>query len=246
MINMGYRTLPSLAVSKGARWIAGPLGPYLSTPYPSGCAHVGMSYDQWVSVLVHRNRLANGIMPGTALVTQSKFPAYARAQRAAQAIRQVKAEGGTVSGFDGWGDVCTRTERRYKRKLARYKKKKKQFKRRGRRFLGIRTGSGKKRLATIKRRMARVKAKAKSKSCAWVGRKKRTAKIKQLEKEEKQLEAKLSKEQKASEKQLQKATEAAIKAQTVEARQPGANPVLVLGAVGIVGLIMVAIAKKKK
>ena len=56
MKGMGYRTLPSYAQSEGARWVAGPLGPYLAHRGTKKQAHLGLSYDQWLSVVVHRQR----------------------------------------------------------------------------------------------------------------------------------------------------------------------------------------------
>jgi len=247
MKNMGYRTLPSLAVGEGAAWVSGPMGPYLGTPLDPKCAHVGLTYDQWVTVLVHRQRNKAGNMAGAEQVTIDKFPAYARALGYDIGYGDMGFDGwgNPDTELDGYGDVCTRTERRYKRKKALLKKKKKQFKRRGRRFLGIRTGDGSKRLATIKRRMKKIRAKAAAKSCLWVGRKKRKKKIAKLEREEKQMEAKLVKEQAKAEKDLEAATAKAVAAAETEAAQPGANPLFILGGVALVGIVMVTLLKKK-
>ena len=249
MRNMGYRTLPSLVEGEGATWVSGPLGPYLATPLDPKCAHLGLSYDQWVTVLVHRQRSKSGNMAGAEQVTREKFPGYARA------LGYDMGYGGLDSDFGGWGtpdteldgygDVCSRTEKKYKRKKALLKKKKKQFKRRGRRFLGIRTGDGSKRLSKIRRRMKKIRAKAVAKSCLWVGRKKRTKKIAKLEREEKQMEAKLVKEQAKAEKDLEQATAKAVAAAETEAAQPGTNPLFVLGGVALVGIVMVTLLKKK-
>ena len=244
MKNMGYRTLPSMAVSKGAQWVAGPLGPYLATNMQPSCAHLGLSYDQWASILAHRNGARN-VMPGTGAVIRARYPAYARALGMKVGYGDFGSWGETSSDFGDFGDVCTRTEKRYKRKKKLYKRKKAKFKQRGRRFMWIRTGDGSKRLATIKRRMAAIKAKAKSKSCVWVGRKKRKKQIAKLAKEERVLEKQLQSDQEQTQLELKEATDAAIAAQSVEAAQPGANPFLILGGVAAVGLVMVFLAKKK-
>jgi|TARA_R110000824_G_scaffold105425_7_gene249549 hypothetical protein len=249
MKGMGYRTLPSYAQSEGARWVAGPLGPYLAHRGTKKQAHLGLSYDQWLSVVVHRQRFGGAPVPGATEIIEDRYPAYARALYGQGGYGNFSGGfdgwGGMADELDGYGDVCTRTEKRYKKLQAKIKRKKKKFKKRGRRFLWIKTGSGKKWVRNKTRKLKKIKAKARSKSCVWTGRKRRKKKIKELKQQEKALEKKLELETKETSAALERATQQAIEAQSVESQQPGSNPFLILGVVAGLGLIMVAIAKKK-
>lgn len=249
MIGMGHRTLPSYAQSRGAVWVAGPLGPFLAYPGTQREAHIGLTYDQWISVVTHRQRMGGYRVPGAPAVTRARYPSYARALGLGDGYGNFSYEldgwGEMAGELDGYGDVCTRTQKRYGKLRAKIRKKRKLFKRRGRRFLWIRTGSGKKWLRKKKAKLRKIKAKGRSKSCSWTGRKRRRRQIRKLKKQEGALERKLDVEAKRSSAALERATQEAVEAQKVEARQPGANPFLILGVVAGAGLIMVALAKKK-
>ena len=182
-------------------------------------------------------------------IIRSRYPAYARA------LGWPGGYGNFNDGFDGWGDlsgelegfgdVCTRTENRYKKLKAKIKRKKKLFKKRGRRFMWIRTGSGKKWIKNKNAKLKKIRRKAAGKSCSWVGRKSRKKKIKKLKQEEKALEKQLEIETQETSAALEAATKEAIESQAEEAKQPGSNPFLVLGIVAGIGLVMVVLAKKK-
>jgi len=249
MRHMGYRTLPSYAQSDGARWVAGPLGPFLAYSGDQKCAHLGLSYDQWLSVVVHRQRMGGAALPGAPAIIRSRYPAYARALGWPEGYGNFSSEldgwGEMAGQLDGYGDVCSRTESRYRKLRAKIKRKKKKFKKRGRRFLWIRTGDGSKWVRNKRRKLKKIKAKARSKSCAWTGRKRRKKKIKKLKQQEVALERKLELEAKETSAALERATADAVQAQAAESKQPAGNPILVLGVVAGFGLLMVAIAKKK-
>ncbi|MAH45656.1 hypothetical protein CMI37_07490 [Candidatus Pacearchaeota archaeon] len=248
---MRYPSSYTLARGQGARWVQGPLGPFISHPGRARSAYVGLSYDQWVCILIHRAKASGHPIPGVAAITRARFPGYARLLRsqAARGLGNFEDEfdgwGDVSDELDGYGDVCTRTERRYRKVRARYKRKKSKFKRRGRRFMWIRTGTGKKKLAKLRRKMKKIKAKARTKTCAWTGRKRRRKQIKRIKTEERALETQLQKEHTQAQQELEDATEMAVESQREEASKPGLNPVLILGVVAGAGLLMVALAKKK-
>ena len=231
-----------LARTKDAFWVQGPLGPFLGDGTVRG-RHPGMSYDQWASVATYKGGNSPYLQPTTRQITAARFPQYLSNYMPRTAV-EVDGWGDPFEELDGFGDVCSRTQKRYKRKKALHKKKKKQFKRRGRRFLGIRTGSGKKRLAKIKRRMAKIKAKARKKGCYWASKAKKSTKKKIAAEEAKQkmLEKKIEREHAESQEKLEAATAEVV----ASGRSSGPNPLLVVGLVAGVGVLMIAMAKKGK
>lgn len=240
-------TLPTahLAQTKDAFWVQGPLGPFLGNG-PIPCRHLGLSYDQWASIATFKGGNSPYLKPTARQIVNTRFPAYLSNYIEAAGADAETAGWGDLDydEIDGFGDVCSRTKRRYKKKKALLKKKKKQFKKRGRRFLGIRTGSGKKRLATIRRRMAKIKAKARKKGCYWASKKKKATE-KQIAAEkvkQKQLETRLEKEHSESQAKLEAATAEVMAA----GKTAGPNPLLVVGLVAGAGILMIALARKGK
>jgi ElaB/YqjD/DUF883 family membrane-anchored ribosome-binding protein len=245
-------TIPTykLARTKDAFWVQGPLGPFLGE---GGMRvrdrHPGLSYDQWASIATFNGGDSPYLRPIADAITTAKFPQYVSNYSGGGPLPYLR-------GFDGWGDlededdedefgdVCTRTKKRYKRKTALYKKKQKQFKRRGRRFLGIRTGSVKKRLAKIKRRMAKIKAKARKKGCYWASKAKKAHKKKMAAETKRQdmLEKQIDAEHKQSQKNLEDATAEVV----ATGQTAGPNPILIVGLVAGAGILMVMMAKKNK
>lgn len=233
-----------LAQTKDAFWVQGPLGPFLGDG-PVPCRHLGMSYDQWASIATHRGGNSPYLKPTARQIVNARFPSYLSNYLEQKSAAKVDGWGDFEDEeMDGFGDVCTRTQRRFRRKKKLYAKKKKQFKRRGRRFLGIRTGSGKKRLAKIKRRMAKIKAKARKKGCYWASKAKKSTKKKIAAEnlKQKMLEKKIEKEHAASQEKLEAATAEVV----ASGQSSGPNPLIVVGLVAGAGILMIALAKKGK
>lgn len=234
-----------LANTKDAFWVQGPLGPFLGDGWVA-CRHPGLSYDQWASISTFKGGNSPYLRPTAQQITRARFPAYlSNYLRAAEQKAETDGWGDLdYDEIDGFGDVCSRTQRRYKKKKALLKKKKKQFKKRGRRFLGIRTGDGSKRLRTIKRRMARIKAKANRKKCYWASKAKKQTKKKIAAEElkQKQLEKRIEKEHEESQAKLEQATAEVL----ATGQTSGPNPLLVVGLVAGAGIFMIMLARKGK
>tara|TARA_R110002060_G_scaffold18741_1_gene25690 strand:- start:17 stop:697 length:681 start_codon:yes stop_codon:yes gene_type:complete len=226
----------------------------LEYPGPPGSVHLGLSYDQWVAVLMHRQRMGGQHIPGAVQVILRRYPAYARAL-AARANRNFRQGlGGNGAGAAELGDfgsgVCTSLQEDYLDAKAQIKKEKKREAGKGKKTwrwytLGLRVADKKKYIKKLQGDMGEAKREARNESCSWTGRKSRKKKVKKLEREEKELEVKLAKDTRRTEKALRRATRKAVKAQEVQAAQPTQNPVLILGGVAVFGLLMFVLVKKK-
>lgn len=239
-----------LAQIKDTFWIQGPLGPFLGE---GGVRvrdrHPGISYDQWASIATHNGGTSPYLRPTAHAITMAKFPQYASNYSGGGPLPYLR-------GFEGWGewddeddedeygDVCSKTQKRYKRVRAKIKRKKKVFKRRGRRWMWIKVGDGSKWVSRKKRRLRKIKAKARRKGCYWASKAKKAHKKKMAAESQRQkmLEKQIDAEHKASQKSLEQATAEVV----ATGQTAGPNPILVVGLVAGAGLLMIMMAKKNK
>jgi ElaB/YqjD/DUF883 family membrane-anchored ribosome-binding protein len=235
------KTTYDLANTSEAYWIQGPLGPFLGGG-PVSSRHLGMSYDQWVSLVAHR-RKQNAYLRGTAeRITEARFPAY-------DSNYLPHPERLALRGWEGeygdYGDACARKKRRYDRLRAKIRRKRKKFKRRGRRFMWIRTGTGRKWIRNKKNKLEKIRSRAASKGCYWASKAKRAhkKKMRAAARKETALEAKIATEHAESQAQLEEATKEVVAAAE---SSPQVNPLLIVGIVAGAGILMVAMAKKGK
>jgi hypothetical protein len=255
-----------LATTRDAYWIQGPLGPFLGGG-PVTSRHPGMSYDQWVCLVAHRRKQDAYLRASAERITKARFPAYDSNYLPHQdrlAMRgweddfgdlgdmaydivptyELDGFGATDLGGD-FGDTCDRRKKRYQRLKRKIRKRKKRFKRRGRRFMWIRTGTGKKWIRNKRNRLEKIRTKAASKGCYWASRAKRAhkKKMRAAARQETAIEAKIATEHAESQAQLEEATKEVVAAAE---SSPAVNPLLIVGLVAGAGILMVAMAKKGK
>jgi ElaB/YqjD/DUF883 family membrane-anchored ribosome-binding protein len=230
-----------LAATRDAYWIQGPLGPFLGGG-PVASRHPGMSYDQWVSLVAHRREQDAYLRASAERITQDRFPAY-DSNYLPQPDRLTMR--GWEDDFGDFGDTCDRRKKRYDRLKRKIRKKKRKFKRRGRRFMWIRTGTGKKWIRNKRNRLEKIRTKAASKGCYWASKAKRAhkKKMRAAARKETALEAKIATEHAESQAQLEEATKEVVAAAE---SSPAVNPLLIVGIVAGAGILMVAMAKKGK
>lgn len=145
-------------------------------------------------------------------------------------------------GYGAYGDACSRLQRKYKKQRKTYRKKERQFADRGRRFLGIRVGDGSKRLARLKRKYEKTKAKAESKACEWVGAKQRARQLEESRAEETRIEQQMAQEFQEGQANIARVSEVVAAQQA----QAGVNPLLILGGVGAVAVVLLLTMRKRQ